>query len=112
MLFPGEKGTGLSNGTFKRQLSLLGYSPEKVHPHGFRSTFSTYANESGLWNRDAIEWVLAHVEANEVRAAYNRAEYLEERRKILQWWADELEEAESNYPIESKIKLKVGAHEL
>ena len=93
LLFPGEKGTGLINGTFKRQLSLLGYSPEKAHPHGFRSTFSTYANESGLWNRDAIEWVLAHSEKNEVCAAYNRTEYLDDRTEILQWWADELDRA-------------------
>ena len=72
------------------------YSPDQVHPHGFRSTFSTHANESGLWNRDAIEWVLAHSDKNEVRAAYNRAQYLEERKRILQWWADELNAVASN----------------
>ncbi|MEC7222235.1 MAG: integrase, partial [SAR324 cluster bacterium] len=55
---------------------------------------STYANESGLWNRDAIEWVLAHVETNEVRGAYNRAQYMDERRRLLQWWADQLDQAE------------------
>lgn len=84
---------GLSNGTFKRQLKILGYGPERVHPHGFRSTFSTYANESGKWSPDAIEWVLAHVKKNEIRGAYNRSQYLEERRKLLQWWADELDKA-------------------
>ena len=73
----------------------MNYSPEQVHPNGFRSTFSTHANESGLWNRDAIKWVLAHSENNEVRAAYNRAQYLEERRQILQWWADRFDEAKS-----------------
>ena len=92
-LFPGVKKVGLSNGTFKRQLKILGYGPESVHPHGFRSTFSTFANESGKWSPDAIEWVLAHVKKNEIRGAYNRSQYLEERRKLLQWWADELDKA-------------------
>ncbi|MEC8595215.1 MAG: integrase, partial [SAR324 cluster bacterium] len=54
-LFPGSKDKGLSDGTLKRQLALLGYGHDQVHPHGFRSTFSTYANESGRWSRDAIE---------------------------------------------------------
>jgi len=94
-LFPGTKRQGLSDGTLKKQLGLFGYKPQQVHPHGFRSTFSTHANESGLWNRDSIEWALAHVETNEVRSAYNRAQYLEERRKLLQWWADELDQAEA-----------------
>ena len=76
-------------------MAKMGYPSEKGHPHGFRSTFSTQAHESGLWNRDAIEWVLAHSENNEVRAAYNRAQYLEDRRQILQWWADQLDQAES-----------------
>jgi len=93
-LLPGTKRQGLSDGTLKKQLGLLGYEPQQVHPHGFRSTFSTHANESSLWNRDSIEWALAHVETNEVRSAYNRAQYLEERRKLLQWWADELDQAE------------------
>ncbi len=90
-LFPGTKRQGLSDGTLKKQLGILGYGPQQVHPHGFRSTFSTYANESGKWNRDSIEWALAHVDTNEVRSAYNRAQYLDERRRLLQWWADELD---------------------
>ena len=92
-LFPGNRGNGLGAGAFKKPMAKMGYPSEKVQPHGFRSTFSTHANESGLWNRDAIEWVLAHSEKNEVRAAYNRAQYLEERRQILQWWGDQLDEA-------------------
>ena len=93
-LFPGTKNKGLSDGTLKRILALLGYRHDVVHPHGFRSTFSTYANESGLWSVDAIEWVLSHVETNEVRGAYNRAQYLDERRRLLQWWANELDQVE------------------
>ena len=76
-------------------MAKMGCPSEKVQPHGFCYTFSTHANESGLWNCDAIEWVLAPSEKNEVRAAYNRAQYLKERRQILQWWGDQLDEAES-----------------
>ena len=93
-LFPGNSGNGPSEGPlFKNTMLKMKYSPDQVQPHGFRSTFITHANESGLWNRRAIEWVLAHVEANEVRGAYNRAQYLNERRRLLQWWADQLDEA-------------------
>jgi len=53
--------------------------------------FSTAANESGLWSSDAIEWSLAHVHGNKVRAAYNRATNMDERRKLAQWWSDYLD---------------------
>lgn len=55
--------------------------------HEFRASFSTLANESGLWNPDAIEAALAHVERNEVRKAYNRGLYWEERIRLADWWA-------------------------
>jgi integrase len=58
-----------------------------ICPHGLRGTASTILNESGLFRPDAIERQLAHVEKNAVRAAYNSAQYLEERRKLMQWWA-------------------------
>jgi len=58
--------------------------------HGFRSMASTLLNEQG-WNRDAIERQLAHAERSNVRAAYNYAEYLPERRKMMQEWADYLD---------------------
>lgn len=59
--------------------------------HGFRSTASTILNENGF-SPDAIERQLAHVEGNAVRAAYNHAEYLPERRQMMQWWADYLDQ--------------------
>ena len=59
--------------------------------HGLRATASTILNEKGF-RSDVIELLLAHVEKNQIRAAYNRAEYLDERREILQWWADHLDE--------------------
>jgi integrase len=58
---------------------------------GFRSTASTLLNANG-WNRDVIERQLAHQESNSVQASYNFAEYLPERRKMMQWWADYLDE--------------------
>jgi integrase len=59
-----------------------------VTPHGLRATASTILNESGAFRPDVIERQLSHIERNRVRASYNRAEYLEERREMLQWWAD------------------------
>jgi len=59
--------------------------------HGFRSIASTLLNEQG-WNRDAIERQLAHAERNGVRAAYNHAEHLPERREMMQHWADYLDQ--------------------
>ena len=60
--------------------------------HGFRSLASSILNESGKWNPDAIERQLAHSEKDQVRAAYNRANYLEERKQMMQWYADYLDE--------------------
>ena len=60
--------------------------------HGFRSLASSILNESGKWNPDAIERQLAHSERDQVRAAYNRANYLEERKQMMQWYADHLDE--------------------
>ena len=59
--------------------------------HGFRASFSTIANESGLWSADAIERALAHVDANAVRRAYSRGEHWEERVRLANWWAEELQ---------------------
>lgn len=63
----------------------------RMTTHGFRSLFSTYANESQLWTADVIERCLAHTPAGNVRHAYNRAEYLEHRTKLMTWWADIVE---------------------
>ena len=59
-----------------------------VTPHGLRATASTVLNESGAFRPDVIERQLSHIERNRIRASYNRAEYLDERRAMLQWWAD------------------------
>ena len=81
---------GLSDNTLLYALYRLGYQG-RMTCHGFRAVASTALNESGLWHRDAVERQLAHGETDEVRAAYHRADYLEERRRMMQWWSDHLE---------------------
>lgn len=71
-------------------LRRMGFSRDEMTVHGFRSIASTLLNEQG-WHPDAIERQLAHVEGNAVRAAYNYAEHLPERRRMMQAWADYLE---------------------
>ena len=66
----------------------LGYEQSEVTAHGFRHTASTMLNESQLWSPDAIEKQLAHSDEDKSRRTYNAAEYLDERRKMMQWWAD------------------------
>lgn len=91
-VFPGirTKTRPMSENTVLGALRRLGYSSDEMTGHGFRSMASTLLNEQG-WNRDAIERQLAHAERNNIRAAYNYAEYLPERREMMQSWADYLE---------------------
>jgi len=93
LLFHGayNKERPMSDNTVNAALRRLGYSREEMTGHGFRSMASTLLNERG-WNADAIERQLAHSERDGVRAAYNYAEYLPERRKMMQAWADYLDE--------------------
>jgi integrase len=77
----------MSDNTLNAALRRMGYSGDEMTAHGFRASFSTLANESGQWNPDAIEAALAHVERNEVRKAYNRGLYWDERVELAQWWA-------------------------
>lgn len=69
----------------------MGFNREQITPHGFRAMFSTWTNERN-YPPDVIEACLAHQDRNTIRAAYNRAEYLEQRRELLQKWADWLED--------------------
>jgi len=90
-LFPGVRDAKrpMSNATINAGLRRLGYDSETMTGHGFRHTASTLLNELG-WNPDAIERQLSH-KGQGVRAVYNQAEYLAERRKMLQSWADYLD---------------------
>lgn len=91
-LFPSLRGYArcISDNTINAALRRIGYSKEQMVGHGFRSMASTCLNEQG-WHPDLIELQLAHAERNKVRAAYNRAERLAERRKMMQAWADYLD---------------------
>jgi integrase len=94
LVLPGMRGRGrpLSENTLNAALRRLGYAKDEMTAHGFRAAASSILNESGLWNPDAIEAQLAHVEGNTVRRAYARAEFSGERVKMMQWWADRLDE--------------------
>lgn len=96
-LFPSLRSVQrpMSENTLNAALRRMGYTGEEVTSHGFRATFSTLANESGLWNPDAIERQLAHVEANAVRRAYARGEHWEERVLMAEWWAGFLDECKT-----------------
>lgn len=91
-VFParGNSGGPMSENTVRSALRRLGYSNEDIVPHGFRHMASTLLNEQG-WSSDAIERQLAHTEQNKVRAAYNKAAFMEERRRMMQAWADYLD---------------------
>jgi integrase len=80
----------LSDNTLNAALRRLGYSGDEHTAHGFRSMASTLLNEQG-WHPDLIELQLAHAERNKVRAAYNKAQRLAERRTMMQAWADFLD---------------------
>jgi len=91
-LFPSERTVTcpMSENTVTAALRRMGFTKDEMCAHGFRSMASTLLNEQG-WNRDAIERQLGHAERNSVRAAYNYAEFLPERRKMMQAWADYLD---------------------
>ena len=85
----------MSENTLNGALRRMGYAGDEMTAHGFRASFSTLANESGLWSPDAIERALAHVEKNEVRRAYARGEHWNERVRLAEWWAGYLDDAKS-----------------
>jgi integrase len=81
----------ISDNTVNACLRRLGYDKTEMTGHGFRAMASTLLNESGLWNADAIERQLAHEGNDDVRRAYLRAEFWEERVRMMQSWSDELD---------------------
>ncbi|MDP4030499.1 MAG: integrase arm-type DNA-binding domain-containing protein [Gallionella sp.] len=91
-VFPGARSAArpMSENAVLAALRRMDYTTDEMTGHGFRSMASTLLNEQGF-NRDAIERQLAHAERDGVRAAYNYAEYLPERKKMMQSWADYLE---------------------
>ena len=97
-VFPGRnRDKPISNNTMLFALYCMGYKG-KMTGHGFRAVASTILNETGF-KPDVIERQLAHCELNEVRGAYNRAEYLPERKRMMQHWADYLGSIEAGAKV-------------
>ncbi len=99
-VFPSSRGNGrpMSENTIMTALKTLGYDSSVMTAHGFRTTASTLLNEQG-WSPDAIERQLSHAPRDQVRAAYNRAQYLDERRRMMQAWADYLDALKSGAQV-------------
>jgi integrase len=91
-VFPGLRTVErpMSENTILSALRNMGYAKEEMSGHGFRAMASTLLHEQG-WPSDIIERQLAHVERNTVKAAYNHAQYLPERKEMMQAWADYLD---------------------
>lgn len=92
-VFPGFQSLKrpMSENALNGALRRLGYSGEEMTSHGFRAMASTLLNEMGRWHPDAIERQLAHVEGDNVRRAYARGEYWDERVRMMQEWSDYLD---------------------
>ena len=105
-VFPGRHGNKpISNNTMLFALYRLGYKG-KMTGHGFRAVASTILNETGHFKPDVIERQLAHCERNEVRGAYNRAEYLPERKRMMRYWGDYLDKLNACADV---IPIRKGA---
>ncbi len=93
LLFPGTRSNRrpISENTLNAALRRMGYSKDEVTAHGFRATASTLLNESCRFSSDAIERALAHQDPDDIRRAYQRGTFWEERIEMSQWWADHLD---------------------
>jgi integrase len=93
-LFPSVRSTTrcMSENTINAALRRLGFKQDEMTAHGFRSSASSILNESGLWSADAVERQLAQVDSDSVRRAYARADYWDERVRMMSWWANKCDE--------------------
>ena len=91
-VFPSTLGDRpLSENALLVAIRRLGYTKEEFTPHGFRAMFATVANREGSFNLEIIDAQLAHTVGNKVSQAYNRTDYFDKRKELVQWWADWLE---------------------
>jgi integrase len=88
----------LSDGTLNAALRAMGIDGNTHVAHGFRSSASSLLNEHSSFSAEVIERALAHGEPDKVRRAYNRAQYWDERVRMMQWWADYLDQLRSKRP--------------
>lgn len=110
-LFPclGKPRKAMSENAVNQGLRKLGYTTDQMTAHGFRAMAATLLNETGEWNPDAIERQLAHVDTNQVRRAYARGEYWDERVAMMQRWSDYLDELRDGGKI---LRPEFGAKRL
>lgn len=108
LIFPGDRRPTkpMSENTVNNALRTMGYdTTTEVCGHGFRTMACSALVESGQWSRDAVERQMSHQERNGVRAAYiHKAEHLDERRLMLQWWADYLDANREEYVVPYEFK--------
>jgi integrase len=97
----------MSNNTILAALRRMGYAKDEMSGHGFRAMASTILHEQG-WPSDIIERQLAHAERNSIKAAYNYAQHLPERRKMMQAWADYLDTLKSGSKVMSLFQTAKG----
>lgn len=98
-VFPADQNprTHCNSQTANMALKRMGFEGRLVS-HGMRSMASTILNEHG-WESELIEVALAHVDKDEVRSAYNRADYIERRRPMMQWWSEHIQKSCYRQPI-------------
>ncbi|HFI1619228.1 TPA: tyrosine-type recombinase/integrase [Escherichia coli] len=101
LIFPGDHNPykPMCENTVNKALRVMGYDTKKdICGHGFRAMACSALMESGLWAKDAVERQMSHQERNTVRMAYiHKAEHLEARKAMMQWWSDYLEACRDSY---------------
>ena len=111
-LFPSARSSKrcISENTLNAALRRMGFGKDEMCAHGFRAAASSILNEGGLWSADAIERQLAHVDNDSVRRAYARAEYWEERVRMMAWWAQTVDRLKASND-RMHISLRSGGHD-
>ena len=89
---PRYKDKPIHFNTLNTVIRKMGYSKNELSSHGLRSTFSTILNESGLFQQNWIEAQLSHTDKNKTRASYNHADYINQRREMMQWWGNYIQD--------------------
>ncbi len=112
LVFPGDHNyrKPMSENTINKALRVMGYDTQKdVCGHGFRTMACSALVESGLWSSDAVERQMSHQERKRVRAAYiHKAQHLDERREMMQWWADYLDANRFRHVVPYGFKKSPG----
>jgi integrase len=102
LVFPSGSGKVIWDGTFSYQLRKMGYKRERVCTHGFRSSLRTYLAEQTSASADVAESVLAHDKRSKIRQAYERTRFYEQRVPLMAAWADFLDTADNDKPVDAK----------